>query len=67
MNTTRPVLGGDRKFHYPKYVWSPAGGWWHRPANWKANTRIAAVVLMATGLGIAMVSAEKEVSPVHAN
>lgn len=24
-------MGGGRKFHYPKYVWSPAGGWWNQP------------------------------------
>lgn len=27
----------------PKHVWSPAGGWWSRPANWKSNTTICAV------------------------
>mmetsp|Transcript_14476 Transcript_14476/g.50372 ORF Transcript_14476/g.50372 Transcript_14476/m.50372 type:complete len:88 (-) Transcript_14476:1954-2217(-) len=64
MNTTRPVLGGDRRFHYPKYVWTPAGGWWHRPAAWKANTRVAAVVLLGVGLFVGSVSAAKERRPI---
>ncbi|KAF5595647.1 hypothetical protein FPCIR_4317 [Fusarium pseudocircinatum] len=30
---------------YPKHVWSPAGGWYAQPANWRANTLIAGVVM----------------------
>ncbi len=33
-------MGGGRKFHYPKWVWSPAGGWWPNPANAKRNAFI---------------------------
>lgn len=31
-------MGGGRKFPYPKYVWSPYGGWWPTPKNWQRNT-----------------------------
>ncbi|KAJ6594398.1 hypothetical protein B0H19DRAFT_853810, partial [Mycena capillaripes] len=33
--------GGGGRYPYPKHVWSPAGGWWSQPANWKMNTFIA--------------------------
>ena len=29
-------------FPYPKWVWSPAGGWWCEPKNGSRNTMIAA-------------------------
>ena len=34
------VMGGARRFPYPKWVWSPSGGWWPNPVNWKRNTAI---------------------------
>ncbi|KAL3955305.1 hypothetical protein ACCO45_010868 [Purpureocillium lilacinum] len=34
----------DRR--YPKHVWSPAGGWYAQPANWRANTLVAGAVLV---------------------
>jgi hypothetical protein len=30
---------------YPKHVWSPAGGWYAQPANWKGNTAVVGLVL----------------------
>ena len=30
---------------YPKHVWSPAGGWYTQPANWKSNTAICIVIM----------------------
>lgn len=30
-------MGGGHKFEYPKWVWSPAGGWWPKPAHEKRN------------------------------
>ncbi|KAJ6625773.1 hypothetical protein B0H10DRAFT_2000587 [Mycena sp. CBHHK59/15] len=33
-------MGGGGRYPYPKFVWSPAGGWWAQPANWKMNTFI---------------------------
>ena len=35
---------GAANFNYPKWVWTPAGGWWCNPVNWKRNTYIAAGV-----------------------
>ncbi|KAF9385647.1 hypothetical protein CPB97_004617 [Podila verticillata] len=33
------MAGG--RYPYPKHVWSPSGGWWTQPTNWKANTAVA--------------------------
>ncbi|KAF9285070.1 hypothetical protein BGZ72_009736 [Mortierella alpina] len=33
------MAGG--RYPYPKHVWSPTGGWWTQPTNWKANTAVA--------------------------
>ncbi|RKP09085.1 hypothetical protein THASP1DRAFT_14723, partial [Thamnocephalis sphaerospora] len=41
--------GAGPRYPYPKEVWSPAGGWWGQPANWRRNTFI-------TALGIAGIS-----------
>ena len=45
---------------YPKHVWSPAGGWYCQPANWKANTAAMFVaVAFVTGSAWAL-SADRE-------
>jgi hypothetical protein len=45
---------------YPKHVWSPAGGWYAQPANWKGNTAAVGLVLGSI-VGMAwMVSARLE-------
>jgi hypothetical protein len=31
-------MGGGRRFEYPKWVWSPSGGWWAEPVHWKRNS-----------------------------
>ncbi|OAV97439.1 hypothetical protein PTTG_26053 [Puccinia triticina 1-1 BBBD Race 1] len=33
-------MGGGAQYPYPKEVWSPSGGWWTRPTNWRSNTAI---------------------------
>eukprot|EP01032_Pedospumella_encystans_P008198 gene8198-9757_t len=33
-------MGGGRRYPYPKWVWSPAGGWWPNPTNWKRNAAL---------------------------
>ena len=38
---------GAANFPYPKWVWSPAGGWWCEPKMWKRNTAICAGVWAA--------------------
>ena len=35
-------MGGGKKFPYPKWVWTPAGGWWCQPKNANRNTAIMA-------------------------
>ncbi|KAI0357696.1 hypothetical protein OH77DRAFT_1289470 [Trametes cingulata] len=53
-------MGGGARYPYPKEVWSPAGGWWTRPSNWKTNTAIAFAGILAVAYGVFTVSAEKE-------
>ena len=36
--------GGAKHFEYPKYVWSPSGGWWSNPRAWRKNTVCAFVI-----------------------
>lgn len=45
---------------YPKHVWSPAGGWYAQPANWRANTAIMGAVVVGVCLMVGSVSAERE-------
>lgn len=44
-------------------VWSPSGGWWSNPAQWKRNTGIAGAVVAVLAVGIFRVSAAKERRP----
>ena len=34
-------MGGGPAMPYPKWVWTPAGGWYCNPPNWKRNTGVA--------------------------
>ncbi|KDO21316.1 hypothetical protein SPRG_13208 [Saprolegnia parasitica CBS 223.65] len=38
-------MGAVSKFPYPKHTWSPAGGWWNEPKNWKTRTGVLVGVL----------------------
>ncbi|KIV97196.1 hypothetical protein PV10_00973 [Exophiala mesophila] len=53
-------MGGGGKVPYPKHVWSPAGGWYGQPANWKSNTAIFGAVIGVIVLATWRVSAERE-------
>ncbi|EJF59934.1 hypothetical protein BD309DRAFT_961683 [Dichomitus squalens] len=53
-------MGGGARYPYPKAVWSPAGGWWTRPSNWKSNTAIAFAGILTVAYGVFTVSADKE-------
>ncbi|KAF9558984.1 hypothetical protein CPC08DRAFT_709225 [Agrocybe pediades] len=53
-------MGGGSRYPYPKYVWSPAGGWWTRPSNWATNTAVAAFGMLVVSIGIWNVSANLE-------
>ncbi|KAF3289900.1 hypothetical protein TWF970_003644 [Orbilia oligospora] len=38
--------GGGGKIPYPKHVWSPAGGWYGQPKNWRTNTITMGALLL---------------------
>ena len=45
---------------YPKHVWSPAGGWYAQPANWKSNTAIMLVIIVGITAAAGKWGAEHE-------
>lgn len=54
--------GDPTQAPYPKFVWTPCGGWYCDPPNWKRNTTFAALFIIASS-GVAWyVSAQLEVS-----
>ncbi|PFX32151.1 hypothetical protein AWC38_SpisGene2972 [Stylophora pistillata] len=53
-------MGGVKKFDYPKYVWSPTGGWWCNPRNWKRNTAICFAVVLGLQIPVALLSWSRE-------
>ncbi|PWW73175.1 hypothetical protein C7212DRAFT_332595, partial [Tuber magnatum] len=52
--------GGGGKIPYPKHVWSPSGGWYSQPKNWKTNTAIMATVIAGIVAMAWKTSAERE-------
>ena len=57
---------GAANFPYPKWVWSPAGGWWCNPPNWKRNTAIAGgiwVVVLAAAANFSMKNERRPLTP----
>lgn len=56
------ATGGDRRFYYPKYVWTPSGGWWnHTPKGYKKSFVITLLALGALSYATFTVSANNEV------
>ncbi|KAJ7594054.1 hypothetical protein C8J56DRAFT_747861, partial [Mycena floridula] len=53
--------GGGGRYPFPKDVWSPSGGWWARPHNWKSNTIVAFAGILTMSYVVFRWSAEKEV------
>ncbi|PKS07332.1 hypothetical protein jhhlp_005934 [Lomentospora prolificans] len=54
-------MGGHvNKIPYPKHVWSPSGGWYCQPANWKRNTVVLGAAVFGITCLIWKISAEKE-------
>ncbi|KAK4193847.1 hypothetical protein QBC35DRAFT_446183 [Podospora australis] len=53
-------MGGGPKIPYPKHVWSPAGGWYAQPANWKVNTAVIGAVVFGITALVWNLSAERE-------
>ncbi|GLD99525.1 hypothetical protein PINS_up008251 [Pythium insidiosum] len=54
-------MGGVDKYPFPKYTWSPAGGWWHETKNWRTKTGIAMGVMAFLMLPIAMHSKQTHI------
>jgi hypothetical protein len=47
---------------YPKWVWSPTGGWWADPKYWRRNTMaVVGVVVVPTILVFGYLSGQAEV------
>lgn len=54
-------MGGVRPYLYPKYVWSPSGGWWANPKNGKRNAWLFVGVSFALGIAAINFSAKRQV------
>ncbi|KAA8895520.1 hypothetical protein FN846DRAFT_969139 [Sphaerosporella brunnea] len=54
-------MGGGGKIPYPKHVWSPSGGWYSRPGNWRQNTAIMFALIAGITAMAFKTSAELEV------
>eukprot|EP00187_Rhodella_violacea_P007177 CAMPEP_0174890190 /NCGR_PEP_ID=MMETSP0167-20121228/5351_1 /TAXON_ID=38298 /ORGANISM="Rhodella maculata, Strain CCMP736" /LENGTH=75 /DNA_ID=CAMNT_0016127897 /DNA_START=74 /DNA_END=301 /DNA_ORIENTATION=- len=52
--------GGPQRYLYPKEVWSPTGGPWAYPRNWKVNTAIGFCGMMLVHYTIYRLTAHKE-------
>ncbi|KAF2999019.1 hypothetical protein E8E13_008133 [Curvularia kusanoi] len=53
-------MGGGGKIPYPKHVWSPAGGWYAQPTNWKGNTAVVGLALVSIVGMVWSISANRE-------
>ncbi|KAK3056528.1 hypothetical protein LTR09_002321 [Extremus antarcticus] len=60
MRLTQALRSGGAKVQYPKHVWSPAGGWYAQPANWKQNTAIFSGLIAGIVAMVWSVSADRE-------
>ena len=63
-NKTKPVQGGGGFFPHPKYVWSPAGGWWGNTKHWRRNSVFAVATIGLLSAVTFMKSASIERRPV---
>ncbi|RMZ70081.1 hypothetical protein GMOD_00000128 [Pyrenophora seminiperda CCB06] len=60
IRTSTNTMGGGAKIPYPKHVWSPAGGWYAQPNNWKANTAVVGLTIVSIAGMAWMLSANRE-------
>ncbi|KAF2861592.1 hypothetical protein K470DRAFT_214573 [Piedraia hortae CBS 480.64] len=60
MRPTTILRSGGPKVPYPKHVWSPAGGWYAQPKNWKQNTMIVGAAMTGICVMLWGVSADRE-------
>ncbi|GJD00459.1 hypothetical protein ColKHC_09284 [Colletotrichum higginsianum] len=61
LESPAPSNAHGSSYSYPKHVWSPAGGWYAQPANWKRNTAVIGAVMAGVVAVLWKISAEKEV------
>jgi len=61
LTNTSTMLDTVDQASYPKHVWSPAGGWYSQPSNWKANTAVFGMVIVGVTAMMWKLSAEREV------
>ena len=62
MRLTRVALGGGRRFFYPRFVWTPAAGWWESSyQGGKDYSLPVAVVLSASVYGAYSFAREHQV------
>ncbi|KAM7202855.1 hypothetical protein V8F33_002513 [Rhypophila sp. PSN 637] len=54
-------MGGGPRVPYPKHVWSPAGGWYAQPNNWKKNTAVFMIATLSITALAFKLSADREV------
>ncbi|THU81741.1 hypothetical protein K435DRAFT_779739 [Dendrothele bispora CBS 962.96] len=54
-------MGGGGQYPYPKTVWTPAGGWWVRPSNWRTNTAVFSSFIALTVYGFYQFTSAREV------
>ena len=57
----RVETNNQGQYPFPKEVWSPSGGWWSRPANWRSNTIVALAGIGLATFGVWRISARNEV------
>mmetsp|Transcript_8175 Transcript_8175/g.9509 ORF Transcript_8175/g.9509 Transcript_8175/m.9509 type:complete len:80 (+) Transcript_8175:127-366(+) len=56
-------MGGGGWFYVPK-IWTPYGGWWINPPQWKRNTAMGGVGIAVIMACLFKVSAAKERRPI---
>ena len=54
------ISGTNTQPSFPKHVWSPAGGWYAQPTNWKANTAVMGAVVFGIAAMAFSISADRE-------
>lgn len=53
-------MGGGGTFPYPRWVWTPYGGWWAHDVNWKKSTLKAAAGIVFATLVVGKVATENK-------
>ncbi|KAK6525798.1 hypothetical protein TWF281_010842 [Arthrobotrys megalospora] len=53
-------MGGGGKIPYPKHVWTPSGGWYAQPKNWRTNTLTMGALLVGISVMTLHLSANIE-------